>query len=149
MKIFSTTKTIAAILTAGLILAAQPAMAATVAVTDEGVVKKGEKDVQFCMFLGTNDKDTNKPVCTEDEALQRAKDILIPHFGGYTIMDAKGGWVGDDGTEYQEFTLVIFVSDAEESEVYEAAEELRVAFNQASVLIQTDEVTTHFYYGEE
>ena len=53
-------------------------------------------DIQYVMYLGTNDKDTNKPVFTEAEAQEQVKDILIRHFGGYTIQEASGGWI-DDG----------------------------------------------------
>ena len=62
------------------------------------------EDVQFVLYVGTNDKDTNEPVYPKDECKQKAKDILIKSFGGYTIQDAEGGWVGDDGTECQEHT---------------------------------------------
>ena len=62
-------------------------------------------DMQYVLYLGTNDKDTNKPVFTEAEAMEQAKAILIRHFGGYTIQEAHGGWV-DEGKLYQEYTLV-------------------------------------------
>ena len=39
--------------------------------TDEG------RDVQYVMFVGTNDKDTNQPVCSEAEAKKMIEDILI------------------------------------------------------------------------
>ena len=68
--------------------------------------ESGQADVQYVLYLGTNDKDTNQPVFTQAEALEQAKDILIRHFGGYTIQEAHGGWI-DGNTEYQEYTLVI------------------------------------------
>ena len=75
----------------------------------EGSADAGD-DVQYVLYLGTNDKDTDKPVFTQAEALERAKEILIRHFGGYTIQEAHGGWV-DEGQLYQEYTLVIYLSD--------------------------------------
>ncbi len=53
--------------------------------------------VQYVLYLGTNGKDTNKPVFTQAGAMQAAKDILIRRFGGCTIQEAQGGWIGDDG----------------------------------------------------
>ena len=103
-----------------------------------------EPDVQYVMYLGTNDKDTNKPVFTEDEAMEKAKEILINHFGGYTIQEANGGWI-DGETEYQEYTLVIYLSDTTEEAVHAAADELIETFNQSSVLIHTNPTTTEFY----
>ena len=51
----------------------------------------------------------------------------------------------DDGTEYQEYTLVIYLSDTTEEAVHEAADELIATFNQSSVLIQANPTTTEFY----
>ena len=55
-------------------------------------------------ILGTNDKDTNEPVFSQDEAKAHLEEILLKHFDGYTIMEANGGWA-DDGAIYSEYTL--------------------------------------------
>lgn len=65
-------------------------------------------DVQYVMYIGTNDKDTNTPVGTPDEVKAKAEEILVSHFGGYTIQEAAGGWADDDGTLYQEYTIVVY-----------------------------------------
>ena len=104
-------------------------------------------DVQYVMYLGTNDKDTNKPVFTQAEAMERAKEILIKHFGGYTIQEAHGGWI-DDGTEYQEYTLVIYLSDTTPDAIHAVADELIEVFRQSSILIQANPTTTEFYSGK-
>ena len=105
-----------------------------------------EEGCQYVMYLGTNDKDTNKPVFTQDEAMAQAKAILIDKFGGYTIQEAHGGWI-DDGTAYQEYTLVIYLSDTTEEQVHAAADEMIKVFNQSSVLIQTVPASAEFYSG--
>ena len=105
-----------------------------------------EADVQYVMYLGTNDKDSGKPVFTQAESMEQAKAILIKHFGGYTIQDAEGGWIDDDKV-YQEYTLVIYLSDTTEEAVHAAADELVQVFNQSSVLIQKNPTTTEFYAG--
>ena len=105
------------------------------------------EDVQYVMYLGTNDKDTGNPVFTEEKAREQTREVLNRHFGGYTIQDALGGWMGDDGKEYQEYTLVIYLSDTTPEEVYAAADELVEIFNQSSVLIQTNPTKTEFYTG--
>ena len=101
-------------------------------------------DVQYVLYLGTNDKDTNKPVFTQAEALDKAKDILIRHFGGYTIQEAHGGWVDSD-IEYQEYTLVIYLSDTTLDKVHAAADEMIEVFHQSSVMIQANPTRTEFY----
>ena len=113
----------------------------------EGSADAGD-DVQYVLYLGTNDKDTDKPVFTQAEALERAKEILIRHFGGYTIQEAHGGWV-DEGQLYQEYTLVIYLSDTTPEAVHAAADELIETFRQSSVLIQANPTVTEFYAGKE
>ena len=106
------------------------------------------EDIQYVMYLGTNDKDTNKPVFTQEEAKEKAQDILLRHFGGYTLQEANGGWVDDNGTVYQEYTLVIYLSDTTEEAVHTAADELIQVFNQSSVLIQAMPTRTEFYSAD-
>ena len=101
-------------------------------------------DLQYVLYLGTNDKDTNKPVFTQAEAMEKAREILIRNFGGYTIQEAHGGWIDGD-TEYQEYTLVIYLSDTNIEAVHVAADEMIETFHQSSVLIQTNPTKTEFY----
>ena len=107
---------------------------------------KGQ-DVQYVLYLGTNDKDTNSPVFTESEAMEKAREILLRNFGGYTIQEAHGGWI-DGGKEYQEYTLVIYLSDTTPEKVHAAADELVSVFRQSSVLIQENPTKTEFYSGK-
>ena len=103
-------------------------------------------DIQYVMYLGTNDKDSNQPVFSAQDAKTKAEEILLEHFGGYTIQEANGGWI-DDGTVYQEYTLVIYLSDTTLDEVHAAADKLIHAFHQSSVLIQANQTKTEFYSG--
>ena len=119
-------------------------LAAHETVTEEEAETETNPDVQYVLYLGTNDKDTNKPVFTQAEALEKAKDILIRHFGGYTIQEANGGWI-DNETEYQEYTLVIYLSDTTTDKIHAAADEMIEAFHQSSVLIQENPTRTEFY----
>jgi hypothetical protein len=107
-----------------------------------------EADTEYVLYLGTNDKDTNEPVFTREESMQRAKDILIKNFGGYTIQEAEGGWIDDDGTEYQEYTLVIHLYDTDEDTVHAVCREFIDEFHQSSVLISRSTLSREFYSGE-
>ena len=106
----------------------------------------GDPDIQYVLYLGTNDKDTNKPVFTQAEAKEKAKEILIRHFGGFTMQEADGGWI-DEGTVFQEYTLVIYLSDTTKEAVQAAADELIEVFHQSAVLIQANPTQTEFYGG--
>ena len=121
----------------------QPAAEATEAAEQNAEAKT---DIQYVLYLGTNDKDTNKPVFTQAEAVEKAKDILIRHFGGYTIQEAHGGWI-DSGKKYQEYTLVIYLSDTTLDKIHAAADEMIETFRQSSVLIHENPTKTEFYSG--
>lgn len=111
-------------------------------------VSNEAQDIQYILYLGTNDKDTNEPVFSREESKQILKDILIKKFGGYTISDAEGGWVGEDGKEYQEYTLIIYLSDTDIEQVHSVCDELIKVYDQSSILIQSNHTTTEFYSGE-
>ena len=104
-------------------------------------------DVQYVLYLGTNDKDTNQPVFSSGEAKEILKDILIDYMGGYTIQEANGGWIDDAGTEYQEHTLVSYLSDTTEEDVHKLCDELIKTYDQSSILIQMNKTKTEFYSG--
>ena len=76
--------------------------------------------------------------------MEQAKAILIRSFGGYTIQEAHGGWIDGD-IEYQEYTLVIYLSDTTAEQVHAAADELIEVFRQSSVMIQQNPTRTEFY----
>ena len=105
-----------------------------------------KSNTQYVLYLGTSDKDTNQPVFYSEEAKAEAESILLKHFGGYTIQEANGGWVDGD-TTYNEYTLVIYLSDTSIDKVHAAADEMLKTFNQSSVLIQANQTVTEFYDG--
>ena len=102
------------------------------------------QDIQFVLYVGTNDKDTNEPVMSNEEAKAAAKEILLRHFGGYTIQEAEGGWKDGDKV-YKEYTMVIYLSDTSIGAVHKAADELIDKFHQSSILIQSNKTSTEFY----
>lgn len=110
--------------------------------------KENKKNVQYVLYLGTNDQNTNEPVYTPDESKRILKKILISRMGGYTIQEANGGWIDENGKEYQEYTLVIYLSNTTKEKVHALANILIETFNQNSILIQTNETKTEFYSGK-
>lgn len=105
------------------------------------------EDIQYVLYLGTNDADTNEPVFDREESKRRAKEILIKYLGGYTISEAEGGWVDESGKIYEEYSLVIYLSDTTLDDVHAVCDELIKEFNQSAILIQANTTTTEFYSG--
>lgn len=107
------------------------------------------RDIQYVMFLGTNDKDTNEPYGTAEEAKSKVDEVLTKYFEGFTIQEANGGWVNNDGSVAHEYTVVILLSDTTLDLVHQASDDLIKEFNQSSILIQANETVTEFYSGAE
>lgn len=105
------------------------------------------KDIQYVMYLGTNDKDTYEPFGTPEQAKAKVDEVLTKHFEGFTIQEANGGWTNENGTVDHEYTIVILLSDTTPEKVHAAADDLIRAFNQSAVLIQANETATEFYSG--
>ncbi len=116
----------------------------TSAANTKRIEKMSDADIQYVMYVGTNDKDTDEPVCTPEEAKERAADILVRHFGGYTIQEAYGGWE-DNGVRYREYSLVVYLSDTDIDSVHAAADDFIKEFNQSTILIQSNQTRTEFY----
>lgn len=134
---------------AGCGQASQSQQASDSATSAANSAAQAQGDVQYVLYLGTNDKDTNEPVFSREECKEKARQILISKLGGYTIQEAEGGWVGDNGNVYQEYTLVLYLSDTTEDKVHEVSDELVKTFRQSSVLIQKNVTQTEFYSGAQ
>ena len=99
------------------------------------------------MYVGTNDKDTNQPVFSAEEARNRADQILSKHFDGYTIQEAHGRWKNEDGSIAHEYTLVVTLSDTTLDKVHSASDDFIKEFHQSTVMIQQNTSQTEFYAG--
>ena len=116
--------------------------------TKPAPIEEKTYDIQYVMYLGTNDKDTYQPFGSPEEAKAKVDEVLTKHFEGFTIQEANGGWTNEDGTVDHEYTVVILLSDTTLEKVHAAADDLIKAFNQSSVLIQANQTTTEFYSGK-
>lgn len=111
-------------------------------------MQQEEYDIQYEIFLGTNDKDSYEPYGTPDAVKEKVDEVLTKHFEGFTIQEANGGWTNENGTVDHEYTVVILLSDTTLEKVYAASDDLIRAFNQSAVMIQANKTKTEFYSGK-
>ena len=111
-------------------------------------MQQEEYDIQYEIFLGTNDKDSYEPYGTPDAIKEKVDEVLTKHFEGFTIQEANGGWTNENGTVDHEYTVVILLSDTTLEKVYAASDDLIRAFNQSAVMIQANKTKTEFYSGK-
>ena len=111
-------------------------------------MQQEEYDIQYEIFLGTNDKDSYEPYGTPDAVKEKVDEVLTKHVEGFTIQEANGGWTNENGTVDHEYTVVILLSDTTLEKVYAASDDLIRAFNQSAVMIQANKTKTEFYSGK-
>ena len=109
---------------------------------------EAEKVIQYVMYVGTNDKDTYAPVFTPAEAKEKIDEICFKYFDGYTIQEATGSWVDESQNATHEYTVVCYFDGAKKEDVYKAADEILVALNQSTILIESKEITMDYYEGK-
>ena len=107
-----------------------------------------ERQTKYTLYVGMNDKDTKQPVYTLKEAKQVMFMIVRKYTGGCTFYEAEECWYDEDKkTMLSENTLVCVLLDTEPEAVKSIMDEALKAFNQSSILLETEEVKGVFYYG--
>ena len=109
--------------------------------------KEAEKapGVQYVMYVGTG----KNPGDPNEDVKEIVDNVCLKYFGGYTLQEATGAWTDDDGGRSHEYTLVCYIDGAEKEDVYKAADELIGLLHQQCILIETDTISTDFYYGTQ
>ena len=99
---------------------------------------------KYTLYIGLNDKDSKHQEIATLDAYKVASNIFCTYTGGATISEAVGVYTHDDGTIITETSLRCEIYGAEMSAIMSAANELKTAFNQESILIETVETTSNF-----
>lgn len=100
---------------------------------------------KFTLYLGLNDKDTKVQKISTIEAYKMLTNVLMKNFEGATIFEATGIYKHDDGTFVIEPTLRIELLFAEEHKVRALVDMLKLMFNQESVAVQTQDISSNLW----
>jgi hypothetical protein len=103
-----------------------------------------DKNDCYTLYIGTSDKDTAKLEIPIEEAQNIVADIAYNYSDGFTSYVATGGWV-DDGVRYYETTLVYVFIGIDKDSAEAIADEVCVALNQSSVLIEYSKTYSTYY----
>lgn len=99
---------------------------------------------KYTLYIGTNDKDTYEQMIDTESAIDIVNTICAKNMCGYTMMEAKGGWV-ENGELFRENTLVYTLVGVSEEQVVAVMRETREALNQSTILVEiTDSTSTYF-----
>lgn len=108
-------------------------------------METGEK---YVLYIGTNDKDTYTQLIPTEEARDIVNAICTKYVDGYTISDAKGGWVDETDTLTQEHTLVYAFYEVTEEQLLYIMDEILTELNQNSILVEKQEAVYAYYSGK-
>lgn len=104
---------------------------------------------KYVLYIGTNDKDTYTQQIPLDEAEQIVNEICSKYVKGYTVQQAEGGWVDESGILTEEQTLVYSFDAVREEDLVSIMDEVLVQLNQASILVERQDLTYCYYSGGE
>lgn len=99
---------------------------------------------KYTLYVGLNDKDSKIQEISTLEAFKVATKIICNMAGGGTIFEAEGVYTHENGEIVVEKTLRIELSGISESVCEQIVSMLKTAFNQESILKQTQEIETVF-----
>ena len=104
--------------------------------------------VQYVVYIGTNDTDTYEPKYSAEDAKDIVDKICLKYFEGYTLQEATGCWIDEKSNVTHEYTIVCYFDGADKETVYKAADEIIVALNQNTLLIESSTVKIDYYSGK-
>lgn len=103
----------------------------------------GNKIIKYSLYLGLNDKDTKTQKIDTLEAYKILCNLLKSYnVEGFTVYNAHGFYVHDDGSFTVENTLKIELMFINEKIVDDIIKQLKIIFNQESVIKQVEKVTS-------
>jgi len=103
---------------------------------------------KFTLYLGLNDKDTKTQQVETVEAYKIVSNLLLKRFDGATIFNAQGIYKHDNGEIVTENTFRIELLEFGNSifeQVKEVVSLLKEIFNQESVAVQIQDVTSDLW----
>ena len=109
-----------------------------------------EQELEYTIYIGTNDKDTFQLEIPLDEARSIIYNTMINYFSdGFTMHDANGVWKDENNDITLEYTFVCIIENADIDEIHKAADELILKLDQNSILIVSNSVEEiNFYNGQ-
>lgn len=110
-----------------------------------------EQELEYTIYIGTNDKDTFQLEIPLDEARSIIYNTMINYFSdGFTMHDANGVWKDENNDITLEYTFVCIIENADIDEIHKAADELILKLDQNSILIVSNRVEkVEFYTGKK
>lgn len=100
---------------------------------------------KFTLYLGLNDKDKKVQLINTLEAYKICNNILMHYTDGATIFEANGIYKHENGEFTIEKTLRIELLFIDKKTVVDIVEDLKKAFNQESIAVQEQKISSELF----
>lgn len=99
---------------------------------------KSNTQKNYNLFLGLNDKDAKIQLIDNTQAVVMVNNLLLKKYNlpAFTFQEARGVYTHEDGSIVIENTLQIIIKLIDDETIKKIVEELKIIFNQESVLIE-------------
>ena len=95
-----------------------------------------QEGVLFTLYVGLADKDAGMQVLDVQEAKKLATPLVsAAGGGGYTVIEAQGGYTDDNGNLVENDTLVYTGVHASEQELLKLVDDVKAALNIESIYV--------------
>ena len=96
------------------------------------------------IYVGLNDSESREQIFGTEKYIKILKDVCFSYNTPFSFDVVEGGYIHQDGEYTRETTLVLTLIGAAEGTVDEIAKDLCAFFNQESVMVTEQEVSTRF-----
>ena len=104
---------------------------------------KNNKIIKYSLYIGLNDKDSKTQKIDTLEAYKILCNIIKKHnIEGFTVYNAHGFYVHQDGTFTIENTLKVELMFVDNETIDELIKECKIVFNQETIIKQVEEVSS-------
>lgn len=101
--------------------------------------------IKYNIYVGLNDKDSKKQeVATRQAKKEVIKILNNNNINGLTLYEVIGVFKHENGEVVFEKSLKVELLEVEESEVLKSIQELKMALNQESILIEKEKKEISF-----
>lgn len=108
---------------------------------------EAEKVEKYTLYIGLNDKDTYQQKFSIEEAEELVTEIILKHADGFTRFVGKGAYKDNQGVVTYENSLIYEFLYVTEEQITQIMDEVLIALNQNSILVEKQTVACEFYEG--
>ena len=103
--------------------------------------------VKYTLYIGLNDQDSYEQLIGTEEAQAIVTEIILKNADGFTRLMGKGAYQDDYGAVTYENSLIYEFLYTSEEQITKIMDEVLVALNQHSILVEKQRVHGQFYSG--